>query len=93
MLIISNLQLDGNSWQHYNTATHNVSSFKLHRSEKNQENCQGKGLAVYEVGKDYVDILTPDIMNIWNFPLSTQSWPWSWKETDINSLLKVYLKF
>ena len=38
------------------------------------------------VWKDYAELLTTVIAHVWNLPLSTPSWPDSWKRANINPL-------
>ena len=39
--------------------------------------------------KDYTEIFTPEIENLWNLSLARQVWPSRWKEANINPLPKV----
>ena len=43
------------------------------------------------VWKDYAELLTTVITEVWNLPLSTHSWPDSWKRANINPLPKIDL--
>ncbi|XP_022783347.1 uncharacterized protein LOC111324117 [Stylophora pistillata] len=43
----------------------------------------------FRIWKDYVEIFTPVIVNLWNMSLARQIWPSRWKEANINPLPKV----